>query len=70
MIFEAVQLLSASLNFFPSPVPSRVEGLRTLAEGFFTVGNSMSKFLRVNSITLQNNLKRGGGKCDGKGKRM
>jgi hypothetical protein len=57
MIFEAVQLLSASLKVFPSPVPSRVDGLRTLAEGFPTEGNSMSRFLRVNSIILQNSLR-------------
>lgn len=53
MHFEAVQLLSMSHSFPPSPV---LEGLSTLEEGFFTEGNNTSSFFRMNAVTLQNSL--------------
>ena len=55
MHLEAIQLWSASESLSPPRVCSPV-GLSTFADGFFTDGNSMSRFFRVNSVTLQNSL--------------
>ena len=56
MLFAATQLLLASRDGHPSKVAPLLVGLSRATDGCLTEGNSAPKFLRVNSITLQNIL--------------